>query len=94
VQFLGEPIQWVETARYLGLTIDTLLTRWVHVNQVKKRAAQRLGMLGPLLNRRSGLFVGNGVLFCMQLIRSMMDYECPIWSSAARSHVRKLQVLH
>jgi hypothetical protein len=24
VQFLGEPIQWVETARYLGVTLDTL----------------------------------------------------------------------
>jgi hypothetical protein len=23
VQFLGEPIQWVETARYLGVTLDT-----------------------------------------------------------------------
>jgi hypothetical protein len=28
-----------------------------------------------------------------QLIRPMMDYPCPIWRSAVRSHVRKLQVL-
>jgi hypothetical protein len=26
VQFLGEPIQWVQTARYLGVTLDTRLT--------------------------------------------------------------------
>jgi hypothetical protein len=29
----------------------------------------------------------------MRLTRPMMDYACPIWRSAARSHFRKLQVL-
>jgi hypothetical protein len=52
-----------------------------------------LGVLGPLLNRRSGLSVRNGVLLYKQLIRPMMDYACPIWRSAACSHVRKLQLL-
>jgi hypothetical protein len=93
VQFLGEPIQWVETARHLGVTLDTQLTWSTHVNQVGKKAAQRLGVLGPLLNRRSGLSVRNGVLLYKQFIRPMMDYACPISRSAARSYVRKLQVL-
>jgi hypothetical protein len=92
VHFLGDPIQWVETARYLGVTLDTQLNWSAHVNQVGKKAAQRLGVLGPL-NRRSGLSIRNDVLFCKQVIRTMMDYACPIWRSAARSHVRKLQVL-
>jgi hypothetical protein len=93
VQFLGEPILWVETARYLGVTLDTQLTWSAQVNQVGKRAAQRLGVLGPLLNGRSGLSVRNGVLLYKQLIRPMMDYACQIWRSVARSHIRKLQVL-
>jgi 4-amino-4-deoxy-L-arabinose transferase-like glycosyltransferase len=50
-------------------------------------------MLGPLLNRKSDLSVRNGVLLYKQLICPMMDYACPAWSSAARSHVRRLQVL-
>jgi hypothetical protein len=33
------------------------------------------------------------VLLYKQLIRPMMDYACPIWRSAASSHVKKLQVL-
>jgi hypothetical protein len=93
VQLLGEPIQWVQTARYLGVTLDSRLTCSALVNKLRKRAAQRLGMLGPLLNRRSGLSVRNGVLLYKQLIRPMMDYACPIWRSAASSHVKKLQVL-
>ena len=50
-------------------------------------------MLGPLLNRRSGLTVRNGVLLYKELIRPLMDYVCPACRSAARSHVRNLQVL-
>jgi len=51
------------------------------------------GMLGPLLNRKRDLSVTNGVLLHKQLTRPMMDYACPAWRSAARSHVRKFQVL-
>ena len=52
-----------------------------------------MGMLGPVLNRRSDLSIRKGVLLYKQLIRAMMDYACPAWRSAARSHVRRLQVL-
>jgi hypothetical protein len=93
VQFLGEPIQWVQTARYLGVTLDTRLTWSAHVNQVRKRAAQRLSVLGLLPNRRSGLSVRNVLLLYKQPIRPMMDYACPIWRSTARIEVQKLQVL-
>jgi hypothetical protein len=52
VQFLGEPIHLVETARYIVVTLDTELTWSAYINPVGKKAAQRLGVLGPLLNRR------------------------------------------
>jgi hypothetical protein len=93
VHFLGQPIQWVETARYLGVTLDTQFIWSALVHQVGKKASQRLGLFGPLLNRRSGLSVRNVVLLYKQLICPMMDYACPIRKSAVRSHVRKLQVL-
>ena len=50
-------------------------------------------MLGPLLNRKSDLSVRNGALLYKQLIRPMMDYACRAWRSAARSHIRRLQLL-
>jgi hypothetical protein len=93
VRLFGEPIEWVDRTRYLGVTLDTRLTWSPHIDQVRKRTAQRMGMLGPLLNRKSDLSVRNGVLLYKQLIRPMMDYACPAWKSAARSHVRRLQVL-
>jgi hypothetical protein len=53
VQIFGEPIYWVDNTRYLGLTLDTLMTWSPHGVQARKKAAQRLGVLGPVLNRRS-----------------------------------------
>jgi len=85
----GEPIKWVDTTRYL----DKGLTWSPHIDQVRNKTTPRMGMLGPLLNRKSGLSVRNGVLLYKQLIRPMMDYACPAWRSAARSHVRMPQVL-
>jgi hypothetical protein len=93
VTLFGEPINWVETTRYLGVTLDKRLTWSPHIVQVRKNTAQRMGMLGPLLNRKSDLSVRNGVLLYKQLIRPTIDYACPAWMSAARSHVRRLQVL-
>jgi hypothetical protein len=93
VALFGEPIVWVDTARYLGVTLDKRLTWSTYIDQVRKKASQRLGVLGPLLDRRSGLSIRNGVLLLRQLIRPMMDYACPVWRSAARCHIRKLQVL-
>jgi hypothetical protein len=60
-------------ARYLGVTLDTPPIWAAHTNQVGKTAAQRLGVLGPLLNRRSGISIRNGVPFYKHLIRPMMD---------------------
>jgi len=51
------------------------------------------GYAGHLLNRKIDLSVRIVVLLFKQLIRPLMDYECPAWRSAARSHVRRLQVL-
>ena len=50
-------------------------------------------MVGPLLNRKSDFSVRNGVLLYKQLTRPMMDYAGLAWRSAARTHIRRLQVL-
>jgi hypothetical protein len=93
VAAFSEPIVWVDTARYQGVTLDKRLT-WVNrINQVRKKVSQRLGVLGPLLKRRMGLSIRNGVLLYRQLIPPMMDNACPVWMSATRSHTRKLLVL-
>jgi hypothetical protein len=52
--------------------------------------AQRMGLLGPLLNS-SDLSIKNGVLLRKQLFRPVKDYAYPVWRSAARTHIQRLQ---
>jgi len=46
VTLLREPIEWVDTTRYLGVTLDKGLIWSPHIDQVSKKTAQRMGMLG------------------------------------------------
>ena len=46
VTLFGEPIEWVDTTRYLGLNLDKRLTWSPHIDQVRKKTAQRMGVLG------------------------------------------------
>jgi len=57
VTLFGKPIEWVDRTRYLGVTLDTRLTWSPNIDQVRNRTAQRMGMLGPLLNRKSDFSV-------------------------------------
>jgi hypothetical protein len=52
VTLFGEPIQSVDKTRYLWVTLDTRITCSPHIDQVRKKTSQRIGMLGPLLNRK------------------------------------------
>ena len=79
--------------QFNGVTLDKPLAYSPHIVQVRKKTAQRMGMLCPLLNRKSDLTVRNGVLLYKQLIRPIMDYACFAWRSVARTHVRRLQVV-
>ena len=74
------------------VTLDKRVNWPPHIDQVRKKTAQMTGMLGPLLSR-SDLSVRNAVLLCKRLIRRTMDYACPAWRSAARTHVWRPQVL-
>jgi hypothetical protein len=46
------------------------------MDQVKKMEAQRMGMLGPLLNKKTDLSITNGVLLHKQFERPVTDYAC------------------
>ena len=72
--------------------LDRRVPSLPQIDQVRKMTAQTVRILGPLLSTKSDLPIRNVVLLYKQLIRPMMDYACPAWRSAVRSHVRRLQV--
>jgi hypothetical protein len=62
---LVEPIKWVHTTRYLCVTSDKRFTWSPHIDQVRRRTAQRMGLLFPFLSR-SELSIRNGILIQKQ----------------------------
>jgi hypothetical protein len=53
VQFLGEPIECVDTARYLGVTLYSRLTWRPHILQIMKKTSLRLcAWLSPKQEKR------------------------------------------
>jgi len=53
VKLSWEPIRWVETACYLGMILDTWLIWSTHIDEMRKKATQGLGVFRPLLNTGS-----------------------------------------
>jgi hypothetical protein len=92
VTLFGEPIKRVDTSRYLGVNPSQTTHLVVSNRTAQQESCSKDGLAGYLLNR-SELSVRNGALLYKQPIRSMMDYSCPAWRSAARTHIRRLQVL-
>jgi hypothetical protein len=52
VQFLGEPIEWVDTACYLGVTLDSLLTASYRAGQEESLPATGCAWLSPKQEKR------------------------------------------
>ena len=89
VELLGEPIQWVDIVRYLGVILDTRMTWSPHIVHVRKKAAQRLGLLRSLLHRRSGLSIRKGVLLYKQVLQS----KCLHIATGEPWYIRNVQIL-
>jgi hypothetical protein len=47
VTLFGEPIQCLETTRYLGVTLEKLLLWSSHIDQVRKKTSKRMDMKDP-----------------------------------------------
>jgi hypothetical protein len=88
-----QPIQWVDTARYLGVVLDTGSTCSTHINNLRKKAAERLRVLGSLQNRRSGFSIKEWSSTVQAFHPSYDGRRIPAWWSTARSHIRKMEVL-
>jgi hypothetical protein len=93
VAIFGEPVKLDETTRYLKVTLDKQLTLSLHIDQVRKKTAQKMGILDALLIGKSNLSVRNGFLHYKHSILYILHYACPTWRSAALTHVRMSQVL-
>lgn len=86
-------ISWENTVVYLGVKLDKKLTWAPHITGSVRKAKAAKAQLMPLVGRRSKLSVKNKLLLYKAVIRPAMMYGSEIWGAAAKSHLKKLQVV-
>ncbi|GFV83495.1 hypothetical protein TNCV_982581 [Trichonephila clavipes] len=72
VTIFGQPVPWVNVAKYLGLFLDAKLTFAYHIEQTRRKAIAVHAMLKKLISRRSKL--RSGTRFCS--INLSSDRSC------------------
>lgn len=81
------------TVNYLGITFDKKLTFGQHLSTSVNKANKCFRALLPLLAPKSKLSICNKKLIYASIIRPIMSYASPVWSTAANSHTLKLNIL-
>lgn len=91
--FQGHTIERSSDVKYLGVTLDQKLLFKKHIEIARTRALRAMRALYPMLARSSRLNVKNKNIIYKTMIRPIMTYAAPIWVSAAKTHIKKLQVV-
>nr|CAD7570926.1 unnamed protein product [Timema californicum] len=91
LQLFREKIRWANSAKYLGLLLDIKLTWRLHCTERLNKARQRLRILGPLLNKRSGLSTRNGLTLYKHFLRPILDYAQLV---SAVDYLHSLDISH
>lgn len=86
-------IEWSNSINYLGIHFDKKLTFKNHVNSAIVKATNCFRALYPMLARKSHLSTVNKTLVYTAIIRPILAYGAPVWASAARTHILKMNTL-
>jgi len=90
LQIHNTTLPWSITVKYLGLDSKLLFTK--HIQSMLHTALGTFLKIFPLLSRDSQLTISNKTLLYKLLLRSMITYAAPVWSSTSLSNYRHLQV--
>lgn len=93
LKFGNVNVKWESTGTYLGLTLDSKMTWAQHIAKASNKGKAAQAQLMPLLGKKSKMNLTNKVFLYKAIIRPAMLYGCEIWGGAAKTHLKKLQVL-
>lgn len=91
ITLFGEPLQTINTAKYLGIIFDNKLNWKPHLQQATRAAMGKFVKLYPLM-KAGGLPKKAKLLIYKAVIRTAMLYGAEVWGTAAKIHTAPLQV--
>lgn len=93
ISFNDSPLEWQQTVKYLGITLDSKLTFRANIAESHLKARKAMASIYCLLKRNSSLSQRCKLTLYRSYIRPIMTYACPIFSNCADCHMRRLQTL-
>lgn len=89
----GVEVPWANTIKYLGVRLDKRLTYRHHIEDKIKSGEKMIRALYPVIGRSSKLNLEYKILMFKTILRPASLYACPVWSTCAATHIKKLQRL-
>lgn len=90
----GSIIPYEKEVKFLGMTIDHKLTWASHINTLKINVKQSLNILKVVSGFGWGADKKSLLRLYDSLCRSKLDYGCQIYSSACKTTLKELDVVH
>ena len=90
----GVPLPYADEVKFLGLTFDTSLTWGAHITNLKLRVRKSLDILKVVSSFDWGADKQSLLRLYNSLCRSKLDYGCEIYSSACKTRLGELDVVH
>ena len=88
---IGEQVlERVQHAKMLGVTISNNLTWSKHVDNIVSKAGKRVYMLYQL--KRAGISQLDLVKIYVSVIRPVLEYACPVWSTNLPQSIYQMQL--
>jgi hypothetical protein len=89
----GHSIPWENHAKYLGLILNKTLTFAPHLEHIPSKIQKMIGILYPLINRKSKLSPPQKILLYNAVFQPTILYSSVAWQDCAGAHKRRLQIL-
>lgn len=87
----GNSIPYENTAKYLGMTLDTRLRWKEHVKKKREELGLKYRKMYWLLGRNSQLSMQNKILIYNQILKPVWLYGIQLWGCAKQQHIKSIQ---
>lgn len=84
----GHYIKWANQVKYLGASLNSYFTFSPHVNTIICKAADVQGMLFPILNSKSPIFIKSKIQIYQIYIRPFITYTGPLGAHVSLHQTR------
>jgi hypothetical protein len=87
----GQPILFVNEAKYPGMNLDVRLKWKAHIKKKKDELEIRRRNLPWLIGRRSQMTINNKLLIFKQILRPVWQYGAQLWGCSKPSNINIIQ---